>query len=117
VPLLSGGWARMTLERAELRVSDYSQIGPLTDYLQLMAPGAGVRRSAGSPGPGEQGALDVLMLLADSSVLLAAVRVLPEFLRSRKTGLSITMTVKGEPLTLTATNIDAVMPILDRLLQ
>jgi|GEM_PF-3121077 hypothetical protein len=114
---LQDGWVRMTVESAELRVSDYSQLGSLRDYLRLMAPAAGVTRAAGQPGRGEQGALDVLMILADSSVLLAAVRVLPEFLRSRKTGLSITMTVKGEPLTLTATNIDEVMPILDRLLR
>lgn len=47
---------------------------------------------------------------------MAAIKVLPEFLRSRKTGLSITMTVKGERFNLTATNVDEVMPILERLL-
>jgi hypothetical protein len=102
--------------RAELSVSDYSQLGPLQDYLGSAAPDARVSRVAGQPGTGEQGALDVLAVLGSSSGLVAAVRVLPEFLRSRKTGLSITMTVSGEPFTLTATNVDEVMPILDRLL-
>ena len=55
-------------------------------------------------------------MLASSTGLVAAIRVLPEFLRSRRTGLSVTMTVKGEPFTLTATNVDEVMPVLERLL-
>jgi hypothetical protein len=100
----------------ELAVSDYSQLGSLTEYLRLGFPGARVTRVPGEPGPGEQGALDVVMLLADSSVLVAAVKVLPDFLRSRKNGLSITIKTKGRQVSLTADNADDLVKVLDRLL-
>jgi Effector Associated Constant Component 1 len=101
---------------AELSVSDYSQLGSLADYLRLAVPGVRVTRSAGRPGPGEQGVVDVLMIAADSSVLVAAVKVLPEFVRSRKKGVSVTLTVKGKRLTVTADNAEEVMPVIDRFL-
>lgn len=107
-------WAKA--RKIELRVSDYSQFVPLAHYLSLAAPDVQVERIAGMPSTAEQGALDVLAVVGSSSGLIAAIKVLPEFLRSRKTGMSVTMTVRGEPLTLTATNVDEVMPILDRLL-
>ncbi len=101
---------------AELSASDQSQLERLREFLSVAVPDVAVSRIAGRPGAGELGALDVLVVLASSSGLLAAIKVLPEFLRSRKTGLSITMTVKGERFTMTATNVDEVMPILERLL-
>lgn len=105
-----------TFEHVELQVSDHAQLGALQEYLRLAVPDVRVLRDAGQPGPHEQGALDVLTMLAGGSGLIAAIKVLPEFLRSRRTGVSITMTIKDQPFTLTATNIDEVMPILERLL-
>lgn len=107
---------RENSERMELEVSDPSQLGSLQEFLGWAAPDANVSRIAGEPGPGNLGVVDVLVLLASSSGLVAAIKILPEFLRSRKAGLSITMTVKGQPFILTATNIDDVMPVLERLL-
>jgi hypothetical protein len=69
---------------AELSVSDYAQLGSLVDYLRLAMPGVRVTRTPGHPVGGEQGALDVLTIAADSSVLVAAVQALPGFLRSRR---------------------------------
>lgn len=103
-------------EHVELTVSDPSQLGSLQEFLSWAVPAANVSRLPGKPNVGEQGVLDVLVLLASSSGLVAAIKVLPEYLRSRKTGISITATVKGQPFTLTATNVDEVMPILERLL-
>jgi len=103
-------------ERVELRASDPSQLGALQKFLSWAAPSTSVSRIAGEPGVGEQGALDVLVLLASSSGLVTAIKVLPEFLKSRKTGLTITATVKGKPFKMTATNVDEVMPILDKIL-
>jgi hypothetical protein len=103
-------------QRVELVVSDQSQLGLLQDLVNRAAPDAGVSRIARGQSAGELGSLDLLAIVASSSGVLAAIRVLPEFLRSRKTGLSITMTLKGEPFTLTATNIDDAMVILERLL-
>jgi hypothetical protein len=111
---------RASRAAVELSVSDYSQLGSLADYLRLAVPGAQVTRNPGRPGPGEQGALDALMIAADSSVLVAAVNVLPQFLRSRKAGLSVTMTatVKGKrrELTVTADNAQELLPVIDRFL-
>jgi hypothetical protein len=101
---------------AELSVSDYSQLGPLADYLRLAVPGVRLARSPGRPAPGEQGALDVLTLVADSSVLVAIVNVLPAFLKSRKSALSVTMTVNGKKLTVTGDNAEEVVRVLDRFL-
>ena len=92
---------------AELSVSDYAQLGSLAEYLHLAVPTVHVTRSAGCAGPGEQGALDVLSIVADSSVLVAVIKVLPEFLRSRKPGVTVTVTVKGRRRQLTVTSEDS----------
>lgn len=107
---------RESSQGVALSVSDPAQLGPLEKFLRWAVPDAGVSRIAGSPGPGKQGVLDALTVLVGSGGLLAVVRVLPDFLRSRRSGLSVTMVVRGEPVTLTATNIEEVMPILERLL-
>jgi len=102
--------------RAEFAVSDYSQIGSLTSFLASI-PGITVTRSPGRPGQGEQGALDVLTVVAGSSGLVAAVKMLPEFLRSRRSALSVELTVADRTFKLTATNIDQVMPMVERILR
>jgi hypothetical protein len=93
---------RADLNTAELSVSDYAQLGSLADYLHLAVPGARVTRSAGRAGRGEQGALDVLTIVADSSVLVAVVQTLPQFLRSRKPGATVTVKGKSRQLKVTA---------------
>ena len=98
----------------DISVSDNAELGSLQEFLSW-TPDVCVLRIA-RPGAGEQGALDLLTVLAGSSGLVAALKVIPEFLRSRRTGLLITTTVKGKQLTLDATNVDEVMPILERLL-
>lgn len=98
-----------------LSVSDPTQLQSLKDWLR--GQGVSVAQSPGVPGPGEQGVLDALTVLAGSSGLVAAVRVLPEFLRSRRSGLRIETTVNGERFTLDATNVEQVLPILERLLK
>jgi hypothetical protein len=101
--------------RIEFSISDYAELGSLQRRLGW-TPDVRVVRIAGQPGSGEQGAPDVLTVLAGSSGLVAALKMIPEFLRSRRAGLSITTTVKGREFILDATNIDEVMPILERLL-
>lgn len=101
--------------RIEFALSDYAQIESLRDWLSSIQ-GVQVLRSSGSPGTGEMGALDVLTIVAGSSGLVAALRVIPEFLRSRRSGLSVTATVKGENFTISANNAKDVMPILERLI-
>jgi hypothetical protein len=100
---------------AELTLSDYAEIGSLQEWLSS-TPQVQVLRRVGRSRVGEQGALDVLEVVAGSSGLVAAFRMIPEFLKSRRTSLSITTTVKGKQFTLRASNVDDVIPILERLL-
>jgi hypothetical protein len=102
-------------QRLELSVSEQSEFRSLREWLSW-TPGLNVAEVAGEPIVGEQGALDLLAVVASSSSLLAAVRVLPEFVRAKRAGLSVTMTVRGKKLSLDATNVDEVMPIIERLL-
>ena len=99
----------------ELSPSDPAELPSLASFLELMAPDAEVTRVAGRPTAGEQGFLDVLRILADSTVLLAAVKTLPEFLRSRRPGLSVTVKTKEKSFSISGRS-DEVMPVLDRLL-
>jgi hypothetical protein len=104
-----------------LAVSDPSQLSSLRDWLRdwlRTQPGFEVAVVAGTPGPGELGALDVVSVLAGSSgvAVAAAIKTLPDFIRSRRSGFRIETTVHGRPFVLDATNVDDVMPILEQLL-
>jgi Effector Associated Constant Component 1 len=106
------------MDRADvgLLVSDHAQISSLEAYLRLAVPDVVVKRVSGHPGRGEQGVLDVLMVLADSTVLVALVKVLPEFLRSRRPGMSVDLQLRGKRLTVTADNAEDILPVIDKFL-
>lgn len=104
-----------TPDRVTMELSDPSQLMLLRAWLEDL-PEAQVALEPGTAAPGELGAIDVLTVLAGSGGLVAAVKVLPEFIRSRRTGFHIQTTVRGQPFTLNASNIDDVLPILERLL-
>lgn len=72
------------MQTIELTISDYAQLRSLEDYLRHTAPDARVTRCAGRPGKGEQGTLDWLQLAANSTVLVTTLKLLPDFLKSRK---------------------------------
>jgi len=102
-------------EVISLAVSDQAQLASLRNLLQAQ-PGVQVTVTPGKPGAGELGALDILTVLVGSSSLVAVIKTLPEFIRSRRTGFHIETTVRGRPFTLDATNVDELMPTLKRLL-
>jgi Effector Associated Constant Component 1 len=56
------------------------------------------------------------MIAADSSVLVAVVKVVPEFLRSRKPGVSVTVTVrrKHRQLTVTADDTENMRQVIEK---
>jgi Effector Associated Constant Component 1 len=99
----------------ELAVSDQAQLLALHEWLRGQ-PDVEVMLTAGTPETGEQGALDVLTVLASSSGLVAAIKILPEFIRSRRSGFRIETTVRGERFILQATNVQDLLPIVERLL-
>ena len=90
----------------EIVVSDPSEFRSLREWLARV-PAVETEQVAGSPGPGEQGAWDIVTVLASSSGALAVVvRSLPEFIRSRRSALSITVKVDGREITVTGSNLD-----------
>ncbi|QMU69620.1 hypothetical protein [Streptacidiphilus sp. P02-A3a] len=100
-------------------VSDPVELRSLHEHLRRV-PGAEVTRIPGRPGPGEQGAWDVLEVLTGSgSALAVVVRALPDFIRSRRSDITVTMTSGDRSITINRTNVgeDAwaaeVKPVLD----
>ncbi len=96
-----------------LTISDHSALRPLKSHLTFMAPEAEIRVEMGQPGSGELGAEDVLVIIATSPVLIAAIKTLPDFLRARSSKPVIRMTKKGKEITITGANLDDAMPLLD----
>ncbi|MFJ4783840.1 hypothetical protein [Streptomyces sp. NPDC088794] len=102
----------------EVRLSDPSQQRSLRGWVERV-PGVRVEQAARSPEPGEQGAADVLTILAGSGgVLAVAIRTLPEFIRSQRS--SFTLTVKladGTEYTLNAENLDELPPVIEKAIE
>jgi hypothetical protein len=101
-----------------LAVSDQAELRPLRKWLGR-APDVDVVQVGGSSAAGELGAWDLLQLTAAAGgggAVAMAIRTLPEFLRSRRSDVEITVTVRGRQVMLRASNIDDVLPILNRLL-
>ncbi|MGD0558710.1 MAG: hypothetical protein ABSA93_27495 [Streptosporangiaceae bacterium] len=102
--------------KIEITVRDQSQLRGLRDWMRAQR-GVDVRVTAGTPGPGELGVLDVLSVAAGSGgVLATAIATLPDFIRARRSSFRIEMTIDGQPFILHGTNLDTDLPcILERL--
>jgi Effector Associated Constant Component 1 len=101
--------------RIELAVSEPSQLRPLRELMRGQSD-VDVAVATGIPGPGELGALDVLSVVAGSSGMVAAIRTLPDFIRARRSSFRIEATIHGQPFVLNASNVNEVLPVLERLL-
>lgn len=104
-------------QRAEVSVSDPSEFGPLREWLKRF-PGVDVIQTPAMPGPGEQGSGDVLTVLASSAGSLAvAIRTLPDFVRSRRSSVSVTVKTGDREVALEIVNgdVDSLEPIIERL--
>src|SRR6266699_2985620 len=87
------GEARVRNENLILEPSDPAELVALRSWLETMAR-VRVERLTGTPAPGEQGAIDYLEVIASSGGLIAAIRVLPEFLRARRSSFRIRARLK-----------------------
>ncbi|WP_432893034.1 effector-associated constant component EACC1 [Kribbella sp. CA-245084] len=101
--------------RFDVEVSDQAELRALREWLQAAGPGVQVVQQASVPEAGQQGALDYLSVLAGSAGLVAAIRVLPEYLRSRRSTITLRVKMKGQDFSITAENVTDVMPVLERL--
>lgn len=100
---------------AVLEISDGTQLAALESLLAL-DPQVRVSRTPGGPQAGQQGSFDLLTVVAGSGGLVAALRVLPEFIRSRRSRVSITVSVGEKQITLEADNLPQAMALLEKLL-
>jgi hypothetical protein len=98
----------------ELAVSDASQLAALGDWLRNQ-PGVNVTAATGPPDSGDPGVLDLLSVAASRSGVVAAIRTLPEFIRARRSGFRIELAVRGERFVIDATNVEEVLPLMERL--
>lgn len=100
----------------EVSVSDPGELRSLREHLRRI-PGIEVHQIAGRPAPGEQGAWDALQILAAGGGALAiALRTIPAFVRSRRSDVSVTVTTEAKTVTVTASNVNEVMLILEKAL-
>ncbi|GAA2806330.1 effector-associated constant component EACC1 [Saccharopolyspora taberi] len=101
--------------RVVLSVSDPAEQRSLRDHLRRA--GVEVSQISGEPRAGEQGALDLLQILAaGGGALVVAIRTLPEFFRSRRSDVTVTLESGDRKVTVSATNVDDAESIVDRLL-
>ena len=75
-------------ETLEFAVSDPAALGPLRARL-LSIPGLVVRRRAEPAARHELGATDILTALGAGAALAAAINLLPDFVGSRRTGVTV----------------------------
>lgn len=107
---------RRKSQHVEVTVSDRAEFSALRAWLKRV-PAVETFQFAGTPGPGEQGMWDVLTVFASSAGGLAiAVRSLPEFIRSRRSSVVMTVKVAGKEVTLEATNVDDELPVIESLI-
>jgi hypothetical protein len=109
-------WEDSGMGAVEVSVSDASQIRPLREWLERI-PGLQVRQVAGRPAAHEQGVADALTILASGGgVLAVAIRSIPEFLRSRRTDVTVAVKAGGAEFTLTAATADDAIRVLVKVL-
>ena len=98
--------------RCEIQISDPGELSSLQRWLSR-SPGLTVERAAAAPEPGQQGVWDFLGVLAGGGGVLAiAIKTLPEFIRSRRSDVTITLRTKNRVFTMTSTNVEAVVPAI-----
>jgi len=96
--------------------SDPAELTALRNWLETMTR-VRVEQVAGPRRLGEQGAIDYLEVVAGSGGLIAAIKVLPEFLRARRSGFRIRTRLKdGREFELDADNVSDLQPVLEQLL-
>lgn len=108
--------SRIGAERIEIAVSRLSELRPLRAWLERV-PAVEVEQGPRPPAPGEQGAADLLTLLAGSGGALAvAVRSLPAFLRARRSDVTLTLKTGDKEFSLEAKNVEDIAPLIEKLL-
>jgi hypothetical protein len=103
------------IPQIELSVSDRSELWPLREWI-LAGSNARVALVSGEQVPGRLGTADALIITAVSGVLMTAIQVLPDFIRSRKSNITVKAKVKNKQFEINAENVDGVASAVERML-
>lgn len=96
----------------ELRVSDPAELGSLRSHLARL-PGLEVVQQSGPPTPGELGVWEFLQVAAASGgVLATAVGTIPEFIRSRRTDVTVKVKRDDVEVEISAANPEDALRLL-----
>lgn len=95
--------------------SDLAELSSLRSWLHLV-PGLTVTRNSAHPDPGELGARDTLTVVGSNRSIRSALRAIPDFVRSRKSDVRVTVTIKDAKYILDVTNVDSVIPTIEHIL-
>lgn len=96
-----------------LSVSDQSQLSSLVSWVEATQL-VQVQRTSGTPGAGQQGALDSLTLRGGSEALAAALKLLPDFMRAKRADFTMTATMDGAAYFLDLKNVTDITETLQR---
>jgi hypothetical protein len=100
-----------------VEVGDPRELWSLREHLRRL-PGIRVVQLPGRPGPGELGAADTLQIIsvAVGPALAIAIKTLPEFVRSRRSDVKITLRRRDREIQIDVTNEADVQALIDKLL-
>jgi Effector Associated Constant Component 1 len=80
-----------------------------------MVPGLVVRRHSAVPQPHELGAADVLTAVGTGAVLAAAINLLPDFLGSRRAGVSVRVRAGEKEIEVKAHDAETAVRLLEKI--
>jgi hypothetical protein len=100
----------------EFELSQASAISSFERWIDD-TPMTQVRRVARPPSLHEQGAVDILAAVASSSSIVALIRILPEFIRSRRSNVNVTIRVGDREATIGIENVKDAPAIIASLLE
>lgn len=104
------------MRTVEISVSDPAEVGSLHKHLSRI-PQLDVTQCSAAPRPGELGAWDFLQVTAASGgALVVAIKTIPEFIRSRRTDVSVTLKNGDQEIAITAANADDALRLVERAL-
>jgi len=100
----------------EIHISDQAELAALRALLQAH-PGVDAEQRAGEPEQGEQGAWDFLQVAAASGgAMVVAIKSIPEFIRSRRTDVSVSIKKGDQEILITAPTADDALKLAEKAL-
>jgi hypothetical protein len=91
--------------RVDISISDPAELAALERRLG-QGHGVRVQREATGIEPGSLGLPDLLVLFGGGSTVVGALKMLPDFIRSRRSDVRVEVTVNGEHIVIDAKNAD-----------